>query len=79
MFLVADGAIELGRLLGYLSVLWGMVGSMDTIAPLESSRDRLVFLRHKNKDIFTTRKKQKCANNATENRVKKIVNVKKGQ
>jgi len=28
----------------YLSVLCGMVGSMDTIAPEESSRDRLVFL-----------------------------------
>lgn len=28
----------------YLSVLCGIVGSMDTIAPDESSRDRLVFL-----------------------------------
>lgn len=30
----------------YLSVLCGMVGSMDTMAPVESSRDRLVFLPH---------------------------------
>lgn len=29
----------------YLSVLCGMVGSMDTMAPDESSRDRLEFLR----------------------------------
>lgn len=28
----------------YLSVLCGMVGSMDTMAPDESSKDRLVFL-----------------------------------
>lgn len=28
----------------YLSVLCGMVGSMDTIAPDESIKDRLVFL-----------------------------------
>lgn len=33
----------------YLSVLCGMVGSMETMAPDESSRDRLVFLhKHKN-------------------------------
>lgn len=28
----------------YLSVLCGMVGSMDTMAPVESSRDKVVFL-----------------------------------
>lgn len=33
----------------YLSVLWGMVGSMDTMAPDESSSDRLVFL-HEDKN-----------------------------
>lgn len=51
-----EGATGWKKLLGYLSVLWGMVGSMDTIAPLESSSDRLVFLHHQNKHTFTTGK-----------------------
>lgn len=46
------------KLSGYLSVLWGIVGSMDTMAPLESSRDRLVFLQHQSKRTFTTGKKK---------------------
>lgn len=38
----------------YLSVLCGMVGSMDTMAPDESSRDRLVFLhQHRNTVIVS--------------------------
>lgn len=36
----------------YLSVLWGMVGSMDTMAPDASSRDRLVFLHTNNTHRF---------------------------
>lgn len=37
----------------YLSVLCGMVGSMDTMAPDESSKDRLEFLREDKKHTFT--------------------------
>lgn len=43
--------VNLRFFLRYLSVLWGMVGSMETMAPDESSRDRLVFLQHKNTQV----------------------------
>lgn len=42
----------------YLSVLCGMVGSMDTMAPVESSRDRLVFLPHGTNTRLKLKRKQ---------------------
>lgn len=46
----------------YLSVLCGMVGSMDTMAPVESSRDRLVFLPHETNTRLKLERKQQASN-----------------
>lgn len=54
----------------YLSVLCGIVGSMDTMAPVESSRDRLVFLPHERNTRLKLERKQHASNaNAANSRV----------
>lgn len=69
------GHIQLGGLLGYLSVLWGMVGSMDTMAPLESNRDRLVFLQHQKQTHIHNWEKH--GNNANDNMLDPVISIRK--